>query len=506
MVSQAVRSLQLDIPNALPPDEFKWATVSLQEVLAAGIRLEASVFNIEGRQAREILQECKWPLKMIAGQNGIANAWHRLRFKRLYVSKSNYPIYQPSQVNEIYPKPADYISVKTRTDLDSLRVKKNQILLTCSGTIGNCTVVGNTLNDKIFSHDLIRVDVKKPNEVGFVYAFLKSKTGHTLINTNNYGAVVDHIEPEHLSNIPIPDPSPILKQRIHDLIMNSFSLRDESNVLMDEAQALLKDALQLPEIDDFKCRYFKAGADFQNFSVNLSKLNGRLEASYHLPIVDAILKHLTAHAKEITTARDSRISSDIILPGRFKRVYVEEGQGAVFFGGKQLLELDPTNKKYLSLTHHAKRIKEQLTLHENMILITSSGTIGKVNITPRHWEGWTANQHIIRVVPAADSLAGYLYAWLASEFAYPLITRFTYGAVVDEIDDNHVARVAVPLLQDASIQKTINDKVLEANRKRFEAYELEQMALRIMDEEVLFASQFNNSPTLTNLYEVDIQS
>lgn len=487
MVSLAVRPLQFDVPHVLPPDEFKWATVSLQEVVAAGTRLEASVFNIEGKHAREILQQCKWPVKNVL-HDFTQNAAYPGRFKRVYVDKENgEPFYMPSQINELQPRPTKYISKFKGINLDTLKIKKNSILITRSGTIGNCTIVTETLAGGVFSDDVIRVEAKTISDVGYLYAFLKSKTGHILINTNNYGAVVDHIEPEHLANIPIPDPSPILKQRIHDLIMNSFSLRDESNVLMDEAQALLKEALQLPEIEDFKLRYFKAGADFQNFSVNLSKLNGRLESSYHIPLVDAILKHLTAHAKEVTTVGDLRISRDIILPGRFKRIYVEEGQGAVFFGGKQLLELDPSGEKYLSLKHHAKRIKEQLQIHKNTVLITRSGTVGKVNIAPKHWDGWIPNEHIIRVVPLNDSISGYLYAWLASEYAYPLITRFTYGAVVDEIDDNHVAQVVVPLLNDTVVQKTINDKVLEANRKRFEAYQLEQKALKTMDKEVIFA-------------------
>lgn len=475
---------------ALPdvtPQPFKWSTVSLSEVLAAGGRLEASVFNIEGRQAREALQRCKWPLRTMAGINGFVSASHCKRFKRIYVTRSDYPIYQPAQINELDPKPADYISGKTKTDISGLRVHKNQILMTCSGTIGNCTIVGNTLDERIFSHDLLRINVINQTEIGFLYAFLKSKTGFILVNTNNYGAVVSHIEPEHLADILIPDPSPILKQQIHDFIMLSFRLRDESNILMDEAQALLKSALNLPDIDDIKPTYFDQSTDLNNYSVGLSSLHGRLEASYHVPVVDSIQRLLVANAKEVATVGDFRVSKAIILPGRFKRVYVEEGQGVKFFGGKQILELDPSTNKYLSLIHHAVRIKGQLTLHENMTLITSSGTIGKVNIVPKHWEGWTANQHIIRVVPANAAIAGYVYAWLASDYAYPLIHRFTYGAVVDEIDDFHVAAVPFPFLHDADVQKSINDKVLEANRKRFEAYEQEQKALKIMDEKVIFA-------------------
>lgn len=122
-----------------------------------------------------------------------------------------------------------------------------------------------------------------------------------------------------------------------------------------------------------------------------------------------------------------------------------------------------------------------------MTLITCSGTIGKVTLVGKHWENWTANQHIIRVVPASKDIAGYLSIFLASEYGYPLITRYTYGSVVDEIDDTHVGNIPVPLLKEANVQRNINEIALAANQKRYEAYKLEQQALRIIDKEVIFA-------------------
>lgn len=207
--------------------------------------------------------------------------------------------------------------------------------------------------------------------------------------------------------------------------------------------------------------------------------------SYHVPVVKAIVKHLKEHAGELTTIGDERVSKAVILPGRFKRVYVEEGYGRVFIGGKQLGELDPTNKKYLSLAQHSSRIEKQLALHENMTVITCSGTIGKVALVGKHWENWAANQHIIRVVPASKEIAGYISVFLSSEYGYHLITRYTYGSVVDEIDDNHVRDIAFPLLKDKVKQAQINALALEANDKRYQAYCLEQEALTIMNKEVL---------------------
>lgn len=75
-----------------------------------------------------------------------------------------------------------------------------------------------------------------------------------------------------------------------------------------------------------------------------------------------------------------------------------------------------------------------------MTLITCSGTIGKVALVGKHWEEWTASQHIIRVVPADKDVAGYISVFLASDYGYPLITHYTYGSVVDEIDDRRTAQ------------------------------------------------------------------
>jgi type I restriction enzyme S subunit len=173
------------------------------------------------------------------------------------------------------------------------------------------------------------------------------------------------------------------------------------------------------------------------------------------------------------------------LPGRFQRVYVEEGQGRVFIGGKQIYELDPYGKKYLSLTHHGDRIKKQLELAENMTLITCSGTIGKATLVPRHWSNWAASQHIIRVVPANADMAGYLAVFLASNWGRQLITRFTYGSVVDEVDNHHVSKIPFPLLKNAAAQAEINRLALKASELRYQAYELERDAMDALENDVL---------------------
>ena len=467
--------------------QLKWTSVNVQEILDSDYRLDASIYGIEGRQARQNLAQCKWNVVHL-GDKFIENAFYLGRFKRIYVEeKDGIPFILPSQITEVYPKVGKFISPATKVNIEDTRVERGQVLLTRSGTIGIVSYVSKTLENQSLSDDVIRI--KATEYPAYVYAYLKSRIGRLLVVTNNYGAVVKHIEPEHLNTVLIPNPPSILKQEIHDLVEESFKLRDESNDLLDAAQILLKEALELPSIEVLheQAKQFNETASVLNYSVSLNEIHDRLDGSYYVPVVDVIERHITRKAEEIVKVGNSRISQSVILPDRFKRIYVEEGNGAVFFGVKQLHELDPSNKKYLSIGRHKDRIADDLKIHANSTLVTRSGTIAKVSIVPKHWEGWIPNEHVIRVVPLDDTIAGYLYAWLSSVYAYPLILRYTYGAVVDEINDEQVSEVVVPLLRDKNTQGRINEMVLEANRKRTEAYNLEQKALRVLDEKVIYA-------------------
>lgn len=238
----------------------KWCAVALSDVVARGKRLEASVFDVEAKQARMLISKGKYLQSFIGGTDGMASSYVCGRFKRIWVEKSDMPIYQPSSIVDIKPTPDGYISAKTKTNIGNLRVKENQILMTCSGTIGKVSFVSRTLASKIFSHDLLRIDCRKPDEAGYIYAFLKSKIGNKILLTNSYGAVITHIEPEHLATVPIPDAPTMLKKKIHDLIVRSYELRDESNDLIDQATALLIGELKLPDIDAFDVGLYKKAA------------------------------------------------------------------------------------------------------------------------------------------------------------------------------------------------------------------------------------------------------
>ena len=181
---------------------IKWTSVNVQEVIDSDFRLKAGVYGIEARQIRTDLERCRWDIVHL-GDKFIEDAFYLGRFKRTYVEeKVGIPFILPSQITEIYPKANKFIALTTNVDIESTRVEKGQVLLTRSGTIGAVSYVSKTLENQSLSDDVIRI--KATEYSGYVYAYLKSKVGRLLIETNNYGAVIEHIEPQHLNHIPIP--------------------------------------------------------------------------------------------------------------------------------------------------------------------------------------------------------------------------------------------------------------------------------------------------------------
>lgn len=474
------QEVEKEIDYTYLPDKLKFTSVSLTEVFNNKLRLEANAFNLEAKVAKEKVLKNKYGIVNLWSKNGLVEtAFHRPRFKRIYVDHKEISFFQPSSITDVYPKPSKYISAKTDTDLESLKVKKGMLLMTVSGTIGKVAIAGNKLDKQVFSHDMLRLIGKGKYDTGYIYCYFLTETGQHILQSNNYGAVIKHIEPEHLQNVIIPNAPELLKKEIHDHIVASYDLRDQSNDLIDQAEEILYTELQLKPIEELKTEYFDNSVELRNYTTKLSDLRLRLDGSYHIPIVQLVEQEIKKNAKEISSIGE--LSKNIILAGVFKRTYVDKENGVPFLGGRDITQLNPKVEKFLSKAVHEARIKKELEVFENYVLISDRGTIGKVQIVPKHWNGWAVSQNIIKVIANSNDLAGYLFCFLNSDYGQVLIKREIYGSVVDMIDDKNVDGIHIPILKNEKKQKEINDLVLKANELRYQAHLKEQEAIKKME-------------------------
>nr|VFJ94564.1 MAG: type I restriction enzyme, S subunit [Candidatus Kentron sp. H]VFJ95558.1 MAG: type I restriction enzyme, S subunit [Candidatus Kentron sp. H]VFK01782.1 MAG: type I restriction enzyme, S subunit [Candidatus Kentron sp. H] len=448
--------------------------VRLGEVLGSGgLRIEGSYFGIEARQALEELKASGLPLIALLGENGLCpHAHNAFRFKRVYVGPEHgVPFLSSSDIIGLRPETGRYISRKLTKKLDELLVRPWDVLISRSGTIGNVGLASQTFVGKALSEDVIRLTAQDPNTAGYVAAFLRGRYGRLQLIQATYGSVVQHIEPEHLRKVLIPDLPPLRRSHIGSKMVRAGQLRDRANELLDAADALLYESLQLPPLESL----VEKPKGHVSTRVRASQLSWRFEASYHDPLARRAEEFLRGLPLEVTTLGDPRVTREIRPITRFrKRVYVREG-GIPMLTGKQLFQIDPIEVKGLAKGAHTDDMPE-IALTENMLIVTCGGTIGKVQIIPAYMKGWASTQDSIRVLAAETMNPGYLYAWLASAYGKTFTKRHAYGSVILKIDKAMLAAVPVPLPNGAA-QHAIGDKVLQANQLRSEAWDLEREAI-----------------------------
>ncbi|MFA5180902.1 MAG: hypothetical protein WC405_06240 [Syntrophales bacterium] len=458
--------------------EGRSTTIRLGEVIEAGLRLEASSFNIEARQALTRLKTSGLPLLPLYGPKGLCHEAHNaFRFKRIYVRPEyGVPFLSSSDIISMRPEIGHYLSKVRTKRLDDLLIKKWDVLISRSGTIGNVGLASDIIAGLALSEDAIRLRTGDPDSAGFVTAFLRSRYGRLQLVQATYGSVVQHIEPEHLERILIPDLPSIQRIDIGRAIIKAYELRDSANRLLDEANSLLHKCLRLPPLVTLG----KRTQGPISSTVRASKLVMRFEASFHDPLAMVAEELLRTLDIETATLEDKRITAEIRPITKFrKRVYVPQG-GIPLLTSKQLFQLDPIDSKGLAKGAHIKDLPE-IGLIENMIAVTCSGTIGRVQIIPAYMQGWTASQDALRVISSDGLNAGYLYAWLASDYGQSLIKRHLYGSVVVHIDKEMLGSVPVPIPNTAIINE-IGNLVLKANSLRDEGWRLERGAIERIED------------------------
>jgi type I restriction enzyme S subunit len=214
--------------------------------------------------------------------------------------------------------------------------------------------------------------------------------------------------------------------------------------------------------------------DVEQFSVSSQIVAGsptlRLDAGFYNREAVSAVNALESSSMDVRPLGD--LVERVFIPPRFKRIYVDREHGVPFLQGSHIVQLHPTDLKYLSRT--AQKGLERWIIRAGWILVTCSGTVGRVVLAPRQWDEWAASQHILRIIPQdrADCPPGYLAAFLASPLGQAQLTAQVYGAVVDELTEDQARSVRVPVAktagQRAKVQK-IHQLTLRASEQRADA-------------------------------------
>jgi len=474
------------IANAAPA-RARHFSISSNWLQIDDCRFDATIYAEEGFEALRILESSKFELVPLAALVG--RVYHptesqpRSNFKRVWVKRGEGPAFLTGKQLFFFRPDSDKFVSQRMHKLHELLVPQGTILLSRSGTTGYPVMVGKWLSQFAVTDDAIRI-FAGTEPVGFIYAFLASSIGRPLLVKHEYGSTVSHLEAKHVKTAPVPLVPQELRKEIHASIMRAYQLRDESNQLLDQADSRLHQYLGVSTFSEHDIEYLGEGGKPKAFGISSSDLNDRLDATHHVPVVRSVLHKLQQGRFGLVRLSEH---ADVYLPPRFGRVYVERNYGTPFLQGSQLPAMYPLQLQYISQSQTSE-IKRWL-IKKDTILITRSGTIGRVALVTEKQNGWAASEHMIRITCKPGRMhPGFLTAFLSTPFGQHQLKAKIYGGVVDELTDFDTAILMVPDIpasgREAGAQVGIGILVSRAFEMRDEANMIEKAAIDELEARV----------------------
>ena len=452
------------------------------------LRLDASFHLSDTNKLKLIYKKSPHPFSTIDKQ--AQKIFSGNIFKRIFVSdpQMGIPYVTGSYIKKSEIDSGKYISKKQAIDLQTLLLRKGWILVTCSGTLGNTVYTNELFEGRIGTHDLIRIipNNKKILE-GFLYAYLSSKYGYTLLTQSSYGGVVKHIEPHHIANIPVPI-FPLDKQeQIHNLITLSADIRVESSKLLTDSERMLKENAGLGNLKSDGYDYFGSRSNNRKvscFTKNISNIGiTSINAFNHSDRISKTIQEVKNACKTLPLS-DLLDDDKLFATGSFPRIEVNSDKGIMLIN-----QSDIFNRIIDGKNISRRKVKTDNLVKYGEVLIAGVGTLGESEIFCRvvfaneDIQGQLVSGEFIRMRTNENIPSGYLFAWLSTDFGFRFIRSTQSGTKQCRPIQKLLLEMPVPVL-DKGIMMKIHNMVTEAHTMRHEANLKELQAIQLVEKEI----------------------
>jgi type I restriction enzyme, S subunit len=442
-----------------------------------GRRLDGSPYLSGAFEAKIILEKIsakKQPLQEVT--KGI---YHAGRERRQYVEDPAYgvPFLGSTDILNADLSWQPFVSKKQVEANPNFTIQEGWTLITRSGTVGRMVYSRQDMARMACTEHVMRV-VPDPDKIlpGYLYAYLSSKFGVPLIIFGTYGAIIQHIEPHHIADLPVPRLGKDIEDKVHELIQSASKKRSSGILKQKFAINILYENFQLKyEVNENKPE------NKATFSCSSSQLY-RLDAFHYSPnssFAADELKHCSYRNKQIGEI------ARVFTPNIFKRIYVDNPKyGYPYFSGTELFQIHPGNRGYLS--KKAPNITDYI-VKKNWLLVQDAGQVGGligrvVRVAP-YADNSAVSNHLIRIVPENDEDAAYLFAVLSSPHGYRAVVRHAFGSSIPQLDSSHIKTVFIPW-GDKEVRQQIAGIVLEA-WDLFDQADMEEKSAIVMVNETI---------------------
>lgn len=339
--------------------------------------------------------------------------------------------------------------------LSYLKIEPGMILVSCSGTIGRMSFVRSDMGNMWSSQDVMKICPDREKIApGYLYSFLSCKYGVPLIVSGTYGAIIQHIEPEHIRSLPVP--------RLPDVEAKADHLMSRSNEAFCKYQSLINSAraqvlseigLSDPTTEEWMENPIRIGWG----TLNLSSESVR--AYNYDPRALRYTEHLLNQEYSALGALcdPSHFKGHIV----FKRIESDPEYGYRLVGQREAFQIKPEGR-WIS----RKSVQGLgLVVPKGTVLIPSHGTLGEFELYCRavfvtaKTSQYAFSGDFYRCIPLNGAIrGGYLYAFLSTRLAFRLLRSMSTGGKQQYQHPSLLARMPIPRL-DRVLENEIADKV-----------------------------------------------
>lgn len=442
-----------------------------------GRRLDCNPYMSGALEARDALRSLDAPKEELASVT--AGIFHAGREGRLWADDPEFgvPFFGSSDVLNANLSMLPLLS-KRQIERNPLFTLGNRwTLITRSGTIGRMAYVREEMVGLACSEHVLRV---VPNSKailpGYLFAFLSGRFGVPLVVSGTYGAIIQHIEAEHVSGLPVPRLGSDLEGRAHELIEGASRCRTEAGRLMRAAMVELAKISGLSPL-----RASKSSIPFSTGSVMASSVQARLDAFFHGQYHAEALTSLRGGARRACPLRT--LVAGVEEPNRFKRVVLDsDSTGTPLFGTSAIFWNDPEPSYYLP----QKLAKPYIVTRRTLLIPRSgqlSGVIGRVVLPYGDIVGGAVSEDAIRVHCQSENDAGFLFVFLSSEHGLRQLKARTFGSSIPHLDVRQIGSCLVPE-KSADLWTEIGEMGLKVSRLRDEAIVHERSARAMVEKAI----------------------
>jgi hypothetical protein len=448
-----------------------------------GFRLDASPYLSGAYEARKLLNRLRTePLGRVT-----QNIFHAGRVSRRWVNDREHGIPFFSSV-DILEGDFSYLPFVARSLTDEnprLLIERDWVLITRSGTVGRIAYARPDVNGFACSEHVLRVvgdlGLIQP---GYLYAYLQSRYGVPLIAGSAYGAIIQHIEPHHIAELPVPRFGDEVEGRIHGLIQQAVDLRAQFQAGVRDATRDLFSSAGLADLLDLQWHQQPRDLGFTVTGLTPTSLRALNFAPRARRILDAF-RSVPHH-----TLGEICKGGGLHSGARFKRVETDERHGVRLIGQRQGFWLRPEGRWI-----NPRLAPPGISAQDETVMIAAQGTLGENEVFCRvifitgKWLEHAYTQHFLRAVSGSTEFPGaYLFAFLRSEPAFRILRSLSVGGKQQDIHEELRRHIPVPACN-AADRERIAGTVRKAYQDRDEADRLEDEALALLDEAVREAAR-----------------